>query len=65
MERVEVVRVGWCHVCGREVHRVVVLHLPCPWCTVDVRIRLCEECARSLCAEIRSLIGADPGEGSC
>jgi len=56
---------GWCRVCGREACRLIVLHLPCPWCTVDVRIILCEDCARSLCAEIRSLIGADRGEGPC
>jgi len=50
---------GWCHVCGREAFRLIVLHLPCPWCATVVRIRLCEDCARMLVQEIAAGLGVN------
>ena len=37
-----------CYKCGRLADRVVEIFLPCPWCTVDVPIHLCSDCARKL-----------------
>jgi len=48
--------VSWfCMMCGRELkleEDYVELYVPCPNCTVNVRILLCRECARKLREEI-------------
>jgi hypothetical protein len=47
----------WCYVCGRIVDKVVVARLPCPYCTVEVPIRMCLNCARKLVEELEGAIG--------
>jgi len=38
----------WCYMCGRIVDKVIEAWVPCPWCTVEVKVRLCLDCARVL-----------------
>ena len=56
--RVEVEREvePWCYACGRPTDRVVVVQLPCPWCTVDVFVKLCFDCARKLAAQLYAAV---------
>jgi len=46
----------WCYACGRCVDRVIVVQLPCPWCTVDVFVKLCFDCARKLAAQLYAAV---------
>jgi predicted RNA-binding Zn-ribbon protein involved in translation (DUF1610 family) len=46
----------WCYVCGRVVDKVIAVRLPCPWCTTEVPIRMCLDCARKLVEELERAI---------
>jgi Zn finger protein HypA/HybF involved in hydrogenase expression len=46
----------WCYVCGRVVDKVIVVRLPCPWCTTEAPIRMCLDCARKLVEELEKAI---------
>jgi len=46
----------WCFLCGRVVDKVVEVPIPCPWCTTDVRVRMCLDCARKLKEELEKAI---------
>jgi predicted RNA-binding Zn-ribbon protein involved in translation (DUF1610 family) len=46
----------WCYVCGRVVDKVVVVRLPCPWCTTEVSVRMCLDCAKKLIEELEEAI---------
>ena len=48
---------GWCFLCGRTSHELIVVYLPCPHCTVPVAVRLCKDCARELAESILRLLG--------
>lgn len=52
----------FCHKCGRGARRVIEIYVPCPYCTVDVRVHLCPECARKLAEGILNLL--EGGEGA-
>jgi len=47
--------VRWCYACGRELRRGegTEIEVPCPYCTVDVRVVLCPKCAKELVEKIR------------
>ncbi|MHC1627272.1 MAG: hypothetical protein ACXQTI_00350 [Candidatus Nezhaarchaeales archaeon] len=38
----------WCYRCGRVVLEPVVVKMPCPYCTTDVKIVLCWRCAKDI-----------------
>jgi predicted RNA-binding Zn-ribbon protein involved in translation (DUF1610 family) len=46
----------WCYLCGRIVDKAIVVRLPCPWCTTEVPIRMCPDCARKLKEELEKAI---------
>ena len=46
----------WCYVCGGIVDKVIVVRLPCPWCSTDVLVRMCLDCARKLVEELERAI---------
>ena len=48
---------GWCFVCGKTGKELIVLYLPCPYCTVPVAVRLCESCAREIARSILQALG--------
>jgi hypothetical protein len=43
-------------VCGRIVDKVIVVRLPCPYCTVEVPVRMCLDCAKKLKEELEKAI---------
>jgi len=38
----------WCYLCGKVVGKVVEVPIPCPWCSTDVLVRMCFDCAKAL-----------------
>jgi len=52
-----------CYRCGKSLRPedVVELKTVCPYCMVDITVRLCPECAKTVVAELRRQLKAKSG----